>query len=234
MTPHQGDSVAEGRPDFMAALGLLPPYTVEDVRMAYREKAKLLHPDRGGSAVEFQKLKEAFDRATEYAQFRTSRRHWLAAQVERYTQQEEVVGEVRRRGGQVEIEQIDWVKRSIGEDFAVVTERLRGIRLHRLADGDAFLRYLAEHKPALGYLNWLDLANSRLSDEGLRPLRALTELRRLNVAGTPISKQGLRILVALPRLEWLNLADTSVGWWTRWRLRWSYPRIRVVTVAAES
>src|SRR5262245_40591880 len=87
------------RPHFMIELGLLPPYTADDVRMAYREKAKAAHPDRGGSADDFQRLHEAYEQALEYVKFRSGRRQWLANQVERYTEQEAVVAEVRRRGG---------------------------------------------------------------------------------------------------------------------------------------
>jgi hypothetical protein len=219
----------QDRPEFMVTLGLLPPYTVEDVRMAYREKAKVLHPDRGGSVAEFKKLKEAYERATEYAQFRSSRRHWLAAQVDRYVEQEAVVAEVRRRGGDIEVEQIEWIRHSIGDDFALVTERLRGIRLRNLVDADVFLRYLAAQKQAHGYLTWLDLAGCAISDDGLFPLRSLELLKRLDLAGTPITKRGLAVLQALPNLEWLNLAGTSISWWTRWRFQQSNPRLRVVT-----
>src|SRR5947207_14567770 len=115
------------RLDFMETLGLLPPYTPEDVRMAYRERAKQAHPDRGGSVDDFLKLQAAYDRAVEYVKFSADRRGWLAAQVERYTEQEGVLAEVRRCGGQVKIEELDWLKRSIGEGFATLTERLRGI-----------------------------------------------------------------------------------------------------------
>jgi hypothetical protein len=228
----RSDPVEPDRPDFMVALGLLPPYTVEDVKMAYREKAKLAHPDHGGSIDAFKKLHEAYEQATAYAQFRASRRQWLAAQVERFTEQEQVVAEVRRRGGQVEIEEIDWMKRSFGEDFAAVTERLRGLSVRSQPDGDAFLSFLVEHGPALGFLRWLDLSGCRISDASLRRLGALPELRRLNLAGTPISKRGLAVLKELPALEWLNLTQTNLGWWTRWRLRWACPRLRVVAGTA--
>jgi hypothetical protein len=122
------------------------------------------------------------------------------------------------------------MQKSLG-DFALVTERLRGIRLHGQADGDDCLRYLLGHKSALGFLIWLDLSGSKVSDEGLRLLRPLKLLKRLNLAGTPVTGNGLRILKSLPQLGWLNLTDTAVGWWTRWRLRRMFPRLRVVTSA---
>jgi len=212
----------------MVTLGLLPPYTREDIHEAYREKAKTTHPDRGGSANDFEKLHEAYERAQEYMRFHLDRRRWLAAQVERYAVQDLVVNEVHRLGGATEVEQLDWIKRSFG-DFAVVTEMLRGIRLRGRADGDAFLKYLAEHAAALENLLWLDVSGSQISDQGLLQLQALKSLRRLDVSGTPISDKALRVAEGLPNLEWLNLAGTSIGWWARWRLRHSFPRLRVLT-----
>ena len=225
MTPEQ-------RPAFMVTLGLLPPYTREDVQAAYREKAKTAHPDHGGSASEFEKLHEAYERAQEYVRFHLDRRQWLAAQVERYAAQDRVGNEVRRLGGTIEMEQLDWIKRSFG-DFAVVTEMLRGIRLHDWADGDAFLKYLAEHAAALGHLLWLDVSGSQISDSGVLQLQALKSLRRLDVSRTPISDTALRVVEGLPDLGWLNMAGTSIGWWARWRLRCSFPRLRVLTTLVD-
>jgi hypothetical protein len=216
------------RPPFMVTLGLLPPYTPEDVQAAYREKAKTTHPDRGGSVAEFEQLHEAYERAQEYLKFHQDRRQWLAVQVERYAAQAKVVDEVRRLGGTVEEEELDWIKQSFG-DFAVVTEMLRGIRLRGAAKGDAFLKYLAEHAAVLQYLLWLDVSGSQISDQGVAQLAALKSLRRLDVSRTPISDKALRVVKRLPDLEWLNLTGTSIGWWARWRLRYSFPHLRVLT-----
>ena len=35
------------RPEFMAILGLLPPYSREDVKRAYLAKVRTAHPDHG-------------------------------------------------------------------------------------------------------------------------------------------------------------------------------------------
>jgi hypothetical protein len=212
----------------MEALGLLPPYTLEDVQEAYREKVKTAHPDRGGSADDFRKLHDAYEQAQEYVRFHIDRRQWLAARVERYAEQEGVENEVRSLGGSIEVEHLDWMKRSFG-DFAVVTEMLRGIRVRGLADGDAFLNYLAEHAAALNYLLWLDVSGSRVSDQGVLRLQAVKGLRRLDVSGTPLSANALRVVEGLPDLRWLNLAGTAIGWWARRRLRRSFPRLRLQT-----
>jgi hypothetical protein len=216
----------------MVTLGLLPPYMREDVQAAYREKAKTTHPDHGGSASEFEKLHEAYERAQEYVKFHLDRRQWLAAQVERYAAQDMVGNEVRRLGGTIAMEQLDWIKRSFG-DFAVVTEMLRGIRLRDRAGGDAFLKYLAEHAAALGHLLWLDVSGSQISDAGVLELQTLKSLRRLDVSRTSISDKALRIVEGLPDLRWLNIAGTSIGWWARWRLRYSFPRLRVLSALVD-
>jgi hypothetical protein len=130
-----------------------------------------------------------------------------------------------------EVEQVDWMKRSFG-DFAVVAEMLRGIRLRGRADGDTFLKYLAEHAAALDYLLWLDMSGSQISDQGLLQLQALKSLRGLDVSGTPITDKALLVVEGLPKLQWLNIAGTSVGWWARWRLRRSFPRVQVQTTFA--
>jgi len=217
----------EERPPFMATLGLLPPYTPEDIQAAYREKAKTAHPDRGGTPAEFQKLHEAFERAQEYVRFRVDRRRWLAARVERYVEQDEVGNEVRRLGGVVEVQQIDWIKQSFG-DFAVMTEMLRAIRLRGLTN-DAFLSYLADHATALEYLRWLDVSGSRISDDAVLRLQAISGLRALDLSDTPISAKALEVVQGLQNLEWLNLGGTAISWWSRWRLRRSFPHLEVVT-----
>jgi hypothetical protein len=214
----------------MVILGLLPPYTREDVHAAYREKAKTAHPDRGGSVSAFKELHDAYEHAQEYLSFHHSRRGWLAAQVDRYVAQEAVTNEVFRLGGTVEWEQIDWMKRSFG-DFAALADMLRGIRLTDRADGDTFLKYLAEHASVLGNLLWLDVSGSQITDQGVLQLQALQSLRRLDLSRTSISEKALGVVQGLPDLEWINLRGTSLSWWTRWRLRRSFPRLRVVTRA---
>jgi len=229
---HESGTWEEPRPPFMVTLGLLPPYTLEDIHAAYREKSKIAHPDRGGTSAEFQTLRQAFERAQDYVKHRVDRRSWLASRVERYMEQDAVAQEVRRRGGAVEVEQIDWIKQSFG-DFALLTEMLRAIRLRRLIDGDTFLSYLTEHAPALEYLLWLDVSGSTISDEAVWKLQAIPSLRGLDLSGTLISEKALAVVKGLPNLESLHIADTSISWWARWRLRRSFPRLKVTTKARD-
>ncbi len=209
-----------GRPEFMTTLGLLPPYTLEDVKSAYREKVRHAHPDRGGAAADFVKLQEAYERALEYVAFCGDRRKWIAVQVECYLRQQEAAAEVARLGGQVEFEEIDWMKRFLG-DFASLADQLRIIRLRNTAADDAFVTFLAEQPPRTPYLRELDLAGTCVTDKGLQALARLGLLRRLDLSGTEVTGRGVRAVLeaALPALEEIGLASTRVGWLSRWRLR---------------
>jgi hypothetical protein len=211
----------------MAVLGLLPPYELADVKAAYRDKALLAHPDRGGDPADFIRLKQAYDQAVEYATFHKSRRAWMAAQVERHLRQEEVIAEVLRRGGRVEVERFPWMERSWGDGFALLAERVRHVYVRDMADGDRFLAFLADHRPP--YLVGLDVAGSRVSGEGLRRLAGDEIMRWLDVSGADVDCRALKSLLnGLPSLEWLNVRKTRLGWWGRWQLRRARPRLRVV------
>ena len=51
------------RPVCLKALGLELPCTEEEVMAAYRDRAKELHPDRGGDLDEFLRLQKHFEQA---------------------------------------------------------------------------------------------------------------------------------------------------------------------------
>ena len=81
-SPHGG--AGSGRPEFAVTLGLLPPYSLDDVKRAYLEKVKSAHPDRGGERADFDRVQRAYEQAGEYLRFRSDRRHWIAARMEEY------------------------------------------------------------------------------------------------------------------------------------------------------
>jgi hypothetical protein len=55
--------VRRDTPRCIQALGLVLPCTADDVLAAYRQKVKLLHPDRGGNRRDFLKLQQHFEQA---------------------------------------------------------------------------------------------------------------------------------------------------------------------------
>jgi hypothetical protein len=208
-----------GRPEFMVTLGLLPPYTLSDVKAAYHARAMEVHPDRGGGKADFLKIHEAYLRATEYVQFIGDRRKWIADQVGCYLRQQEAVAAVERLGGRAEFKEVDWLKPYLG-DFASLADRLCAIWLQDTAADDAFLDFLTGKPPRAPYLIELYLANTRITDQGLRALRQWDLLRRLDLSGTRVTNRGVRAAVMmLPALEWIGMAGSGVGWLSRWRLR---------------
>ena len=85
-------------PEFLVVLGLRQPVTVEDVKQAYLEKAKLAHPDHGGNVQQFIALQKAFEQATEYAKFKAGRMKWLSGWVEQYAEQQALIDELKALG----------------------------------------------------------------------------------------------------------------------------------------
>jgi len=53
-------------PQWALILELTPPYSEDQVRIAYRRKSKLTHPDLGGTAKEFREVDSAYDSAMAY------------------------------------------------------------------------------------------------------------------------------------------------------------------------
>jgi hypothetical protein len=214
-TPFSDDKC---RPAFMVTLGLLPPYTLSDVKSAFRVKALETHPDRGGAKADFMKIHEAYNQAMEYVQFTGDRRRWIADQVECHLRQQEVAAEVERLGGQTEFEEPDWMMPCVG-DFVVLADRLRVIKLQNTAADDAFLAFLAGQSPRAPYLTDLNLAGASVTDKGLQELRGLRQLRRLDLSGTRVTSRRLQAAVrSLTSLEWVGVAGSGVGWLSRWRL----------------
>jgi hypothetical protein len=214
-TPFSDDKC---RPAFMVTLGLLPPYTLSDVKSAFRVKALETHPDRGGAKADFTKIHEAYNQAMEYVQFTGDPRKWIADQVDCHLRQQEVAAEVERLGGQTEFEEPDWMMPCVG-DFVALADRLGVIKLQNTAADDAFLAFLVGQSPRASYLTDLNLAGTPITDKGLQELTGLGRLRRLDLSGTRITNRGVQAAVrSLTSLQWVGMAGSGVGWLSRWRL----------------
>lgn len=217
----------EARPEFLLTLGLVPPCTVEDVKQAYLAKVKTSHPDVGGDPAEFRKLQEAFERATEWAKFRASRIQWLGTWIERYAEQEQMIAEIQQRGGKVQVEGVDWLRRSFGDDFSQVAAKVYGIEITGPAIDDIALSRLGWFRPLLTSLRSINLARSAVTDAGVQHLAAFPALREVDLSETKVTGEGLIFLERLPEIEWLGLRGTPIGMIARMKLKFKYPKLQV-------
>lgn len=198
-------------PDCLVVLGLLPPVTAEDVKQAYLAKARTMHPDRGGDPAAFMKLQKAFDEANDFVKFKASKLEWLASKVDAYAQQQEVASETIARGGEIEMEETDWLRKSFGEDFGHVADKLVTVRLHGPAADDLFAILIGFRAAALKDLATLDLAGGSITDEGLLQLKGLEGLRSLDLRGTAVGKLAAEAPGWFEKLEFLGLPKGAVG-----------------------
>jgi hypothetical protein len=202
------------RPDFMATLGLMPPYAIEDVKQAYRDKVKDAHPDRGGSVAAFNEIQQAFERATAYLEFRADRRAWIAGKMGRYAELQEAIERLKRLGAEVTTFSPAWLEQSYG-DFAQLTETVKVVRVEGPADGDAVIAEMLEHVAGFREIETLALPRCRVSDQSVLALRTFQQLKHLDLSGTPVTALILDIIDSIESLEVLNLEKTQVGWLAR-------------------
>jgi hypothetical protein len=198
-------------PRCLVELGLLPPVTAEDVKQAYLAKARTMHPDRGGDAAAFMRLRKAFEEATDFVKFKASRIEWLASKIDIYAQQQEVATAAIDRGGEIEMEETDWLRKSFGEDFGHVADKLVTVRLHGPAADDLFAILIGFRTEALKDLATLDLSGGSITDEGLLQLKGLVGLRSLDLRGTAVGKLAAEAPKWFEHLEFLGLPKGAVG-----------------------
>jgi len=213
-------------PECLAILGLRPPLTLEDVKQAYMALAKTAHPDRGGDPQAFIRLQKAFDEATDYVKFKASKLEWLASKIDAYAQQQEVATETIERGGSIEMEETDWLRRSFGEDFGHVADKLVAVRLPNGRADDVFAILLGFRADSLKDLAVLDLVGGTITDEGLLQLKELKGLRHLDLRGTQVGKLAAEIPGWFENLEFLGLPKGALGMFARMTMP---RRVRLVT-----
>jgi hypothetical protein len=206
---------SDKHPECIVFLGLMPPVTAEDVKQAYLAKAVTMHPDRGGSPEQFIRLQKAFQDANEYVKFKAGKLEWLASKIEAYSQQQEVVSETIDRGGEVEMEEADWLRSSFGEDFGHVADKLVAVKLPGPAADDVFAILLGFRAASLKDLAVLDLSGGAITDEGLLQLKELKSLRSLDLRGTAVGKLAAEIPQWFEQLEFLGLPKGAVGLFAR-------------------
>ncbi|QDU38538.1 Chaperone protein DnaJ [Maioricimonas rarisocia] len=222
--------MTQRRPEFMVALGLLPPYSESDVKKAYREKARRLHPDAGGDAEAFKALRAAYERALDHLVFHQSRRTWLGNRVERYCQRQTLMAFVESYGGECELHRpSSYHVVEYGLDFADMMREIVFVRLTGPEVTDQTLALLQEQGSITEEIQSLDLSDSEVTDGGMRHLAQLDRLRFVDLRGTVLTREGLWFLSQMRQIEWLHLQGTRVSFWDRWKLRRSAPHLRIAT-----
>jgi hypothetical protein len=205
------------RPAFAVTLGLLPPYTMDDVKRAYREKVKDAHPDRGGDRAEFDRIQRAFDEAGAYLKFRADRRLWIAARMDEYLSVVSLIERLTAMGAQVESAALDWVKRSFG-DFANLTESIEAIRLVDSKNAGEAIDTMIRERDSLPGLKRLSLAGCKIDNLLALELRAFKSLASLDLSRTPITDRALTVVEFLPELMTLDVTGTNIGWWAKYKV----------------
>jgi hypothetical protein len=221
MTTAPTTSKPEGipeRPRFAVTLGLLPPYTIEDVKRAYMDKVKDAHPDHGGDRQAFDRIQHAFDEAQEYLRFRSDRRKWIAARMDEYLAVLALNERLHELGAEVDTVMLDWVRRSFG-DFADLTESIVGVRLTDATNVAELVETLVREQASLAGLKRLELPGCPVTDAIAWHLRPLKGLTHLDLTGTKITWRALSLVDFLPALVTFNVGGTAVGWWPRVRLQ---------------
>lgn len=209
--------VRRGRKErgFLKRLGLSLPVTPADVKQAYRDKARQTHPDRNGDPAEFRKVQEAFEEALAYAERNGKRLPWLGTQLPIYLAQREIISMVEQWGGSVEVERLDWLEDTVGEDFSLIADRLRKIDLSGLQIGDPELDKLLGDSDGIRFLEMLDLSQTAVTDESVIHVIRASSLRRLDVRGTHVSASLVKQLGRLPQIESVEGARGMFGRWLR-------------------
>jgi len=212
-TNASGDATPN-RPVFAVTLGLLPPYTMDDVKRAYREKVKDAHPDRGGDRAAFDRIQHAYEEAGAYLKFRSDRRLWIAARMDEYLGVVSLIERLQVLGAEVDSSTLDWIQRSFG-DFANLTESIAGIELHDSNNAAELVDVMIGEQASLPGLKRLSLAGCPVDNLLALELRVFKSLAELDLSRTQISDRALTVVEFLPDLVTLNIDDTQVGWWAR-------------------
>jgi len=115
----------------------------------------------------------------------------------------------------VEMEETDWLRRSFGEDFGHVADKLVTVRLRGPRADDVFAVLLGFRAESLKDVATLDLSGGPLTDEGLLQLKGLQGVRHLDLRGTAVGKLVLETPQWFEQLEFLGVPRQAVGLFSR-------------------
>ncbi len=209
--------LTDKRPEFMATLGLLPPYEWEDVKRAYRDKAKTAHPDHGGEISQFRKIQTAYEHALHYVEFSSNKREWIANRMDSYLARQTLELELQQLGADVTIAESESLKNSFGE-FAELAATIDTIALLDSEHGPQLVELIVSAQSSLTGLRRLTLAGSHLNDPHALRLACLASLEALDLSRTQVTSGISRLVDEIPAMMELNLDKTRVGWLSRRRI----------------
>ena len=218
VSPYVGDSgrrYKKETPESVRKLGLSLPVTEGDVKQAYFAKARAAHPDHGGDVAEFRELQRAFDEALKFAERNGKRLPWIGAQMPIYVAQVAAVELIEGWGGSAKIQSLDWLEDTVGEDFVAMGDRLTEIDLSGCGVGDEQIAQLATEAETLPFVETLNLANTGVTDDGIRSLPRFGSLRVIDVRGTSVSgamKKQLSRQPGIEKVEGLSVLGSWLPW----------------------
>ncbi len=205
------------RPEFMATLGLLPPYELDDVKRAYRDKIKTAHPDHGGEINHFRSIQTAYEHALHYIEFSSNKRQWIADRMDGYLARQDVENRLRDLGAHVTIFEADSLRNSFGE-FAELAATIDSVELSDSDQGPPLVELLVSEQGILTGLRQLTLAGSQIQDKHALRLSCFPSLESLDLSRNQVTSGVARLVEEIPTMLELNLEKTRVGWLSRRRI----------------
>ncbi|MGO8744454.1 MAG: hypothetical protein ACLQNE_00560 [Thermoguttaceae bacterium] len=144
---------------------------------------------------------------------------WLAVEMKKASEHEEVVEAIYRMGGGVDYDWTlraddtvwfearppspKWLRRLLGEIFFA---DVAGVYLHECNVTDDWLKHIEDWRQ----LHTLHLSISPISDAGLEHIKRFAELRCLLLLNTNITDRGMKCVGSLPQLARLSIRNTKV------------------------
>ena len=107
--------------------------------------------------------------------------------MERYAAQEDLITAIRKRGGEVELRSIDWLRNEVGEDFAHVFDTIWAVRLTGPKVTVRDVQFLASKHALLSGMKRLDLSDANIGNSSVDLLQRLESISDLDLSGTTIA-----------------------------------------------
>jgi hypothetical protein len=206
------------RPEFMLVLGLLPPYSEQDVRQAYRKRAQQSHPDHGGDPKTFRRIHEAYERAQNYVAVRNVRSKWIAGKMDRYLLLQDVERRLGDLGASITTWYEDWQTKHLGE-FAELMSEIDSVTVAAGSNGNTVIELMLNEQPMFQKLRRIVLADCGVNTQHAMQLATFKRLRFVNLNNNPVPRQIADLVWMLPNLKDFEVEGVALGWWTSRKIK---------------